>query len=84
VLALATLAEGPTTLCGNCGRIAGKRRLGLGQLVAEAFPPGDRRQQDRRTGDRRDHGDRRQQVDVERLVDGDLRERAGRRTSDAA
>ena len=73
VLGLQTLADGPATLCGNCGRIAGKRRMELHALRAEVFPVGDRRQQGRRAIERRTFTERRQEVDVAKLLNSDLR-----------
>ena len=83
VLGLQTLADGPTTLCGNCGRVAGKRKMLLDALRAEVFPTGDRRQQGRRAIERRTFTERRQEVDVAKLLNSDQRE-VGRRTTDAA
>lgn len=83
VLGLLTLADGRVTTCGNCARVAGKRKLELEQLRAEVFPPGDRRASDRRVGDRRDHADRRQRVEVEHLLsDSDRRDSYGRRSGE--
>ncbi len=44
------------TLCGDCDRILGRRRLTLDELRLEVRPPGDRRRADRRSDDRRAPG----------------------------
>jgi len=58
--------EAWTTLCGNCGLLAGKRKMTLAELRELRFPAGDQRQRERRgVGLRRliprrsDFGDRR-------------------------
>jgi hypothetical protein len=55
----------------------------LDVLRAEVFPVGDRRQQGRRAIERRTFTERRQEVDVTKLLNSDQRE-VGRRTTDAA
>ena len=54
-----TLGGSVRVLCANCATVRGRRPLTLEQLVAEVFPPGDRRRADRRRGDRRTYVERR-------------------------
>ena len=77
-----TLADGVATLCGSHAMLAGRRTLSLPELVAEAFPAGDRRQSDRRNEDRRTPTGRRQITKVGWLSESNRRD-GGRRTADA-
>jgi hypothetical protein len=77
-----TLADGVATLCGSHAMLAGRRTLSLPELVAEAFPSGDRRQKDRRNEDRRTPTGRRQTTKVGWLFESNRRD-GGRRTADA-
>ena len=77
-----TLADGVATLCGSHAMLAGRRTLSLPELVAEAFPAGDRRRTDRRNEDRRTPTGRRLITKVGWLSESNRRD-GGRRTADA-
>jgi hypothetical protein len=59
VLSLRTLREGPRVLCANCAAVLGRRAMSIAALRTEMRPPGDPRQAERRTGDRRSPLERR-------------------------
>lgn len=76
-----TLGDGMAVLCANHAAVAGRRPITLAELAAECFAPADRRAADRRTGDRRDSRERRREIEVEWLLEGDRRQ-SGRRAAD--
>lgn len=78
VLRRVKLAASTSTLCANHAAIAGRRAITLTALRAECFPAGDRRQADRRTGDRRAPLERRRRVDVNKLLEEERRGKARR------
>jgi len=61
-------ARRPVTLCANCQAVAGRRVLTVLELARELRPPGDRRGEPRRRGDRREPRDRRARVEVGHLL----------------
>lgn len=71
------------TLCANHAAVVGRRTLSLEELRAELSAPGDRRQEDRRAGERRAPAPRRARADVRHLVaEPDARTGDGRREAD--